>query len=136
MMNFSHFACTAVVLLGVAQAAAAQSPAPTGTAGSATATPGVVATLDISRLPIDVQRIQRRFRQDQIREERNGLNLKYYVDVFAKAPNLVLLTKDDNLVYGQVPGSPPTHNDMIDMMTPREFRQQGGVNILNSGPKK
>jgi hypothetical protein len=99
-------------------------------------TPGVIATIDVSRLPVDLQRIRQRFRDGQIREERNGLNLKYYVDVFAKAPNIVLLTKEDNLVYGQVPGSPPTHADMIEMMTPREYRNHGGVNILNPNPKK
>ena len=96
----------------------------------------MIATIDVSRLPVDVRRIQQRFLQSQIREERNGLNLKYYVDVFAKAPNIVLLTKEDNLVYGQVPGAPPTHADMIEMMTPREYRNHGGVNILNPNPKK
>lgn len=136
-MNFSHIACTAVVLLGAAQGAAAQSPEqPTGTGGNST--PGVVATIDVTRLPVDLQRIRQRFREGQIREERQGLNLRYFVDVFAKAPNLVILTPDDNLVYGKVPGSTPTHNDMIEQMTPREYRNHGGINILdpNSGKKK
>src|SRR5215212_1110782 len=118
-MNFSRFARTAVVLLGVAlvgrvQTAAAQSAEPTGTSGKTATTPGVVATIDVTRLPIDIRRIEQRFRQGQIREERNGLNLRYYVDVFAKAPNIVLLTKEDNLQYGQVPHSAPTHRDMLE----------------------
>ena len=136
-MKFSHIACTAVILLGAAQAAAAQSPEqPTGTGGNSASTPGVVATIDVARLPVDLQRIRQRYRDNQVRETRNGLNLQYFIDVFAKAPNLVLLTKDDNLVYGKVPGSAPTHNDMIEQMTPIEYRNYGGVNILNPNPGK
>lgn len=140
-MKFSRIACTAVTLLGLfligtAQTAAAQSAEPTGTSGSTAATPGVVATIDVSRLPISLQNIERRFRQGQIREVRDGLNLRYFVDVFAKAPNIVLFTKEDNLQYGPVPNSAPTHRDMLDMMTPRQFRNHGGVNILDPNPKK
>ena len=142
-MNFNRFARTAVVLLGMAlvgraQMAAAQSAEPTGTSGSTAATQGVVATIDVSRLPISLQNIERRFRQGQIREERNGLNLRYFVDVFAKAPNIVLFTKEDHLECGVVPNSAPSHHDMVEMMTPREYRNHGGVNILdrNPSPKK
>ena len=135
-MNFSRIACTAVALLSLAQTAAAQSAEPTGTSGSTVSTPGVVATIDVSRLPISLQSIERRFRQGQIREVRDGLNLRYFVDVFAKAPNIVLFTKEDNLQYGPVPHSAPTHRDMLEMMTPREFRNHGGVNILDPNPSK
>ena len=140
-MNLNRFACTALVLLGMAfvgraQPAAAQSAQPTGTSGSKATTPGIVATIDVSRLPISLQNIERRFRQGQIREERDGLNLRYFVDVFAKAPNIVLFTKEDNLAYGQVPHSAPTHSDMLEMMTPREYRNHGGVNILSPNPSK
>ena len=140
-MKFSRIAWTSVALLslflaGTAQTVAAQSAEPTGTSGSTSVRPGVVATIDVSRLPISLQAIERRFRQGQIREERNGLNLRYFVDVFAKAPNIVLLTKEDNLRYGQVPGSSPTHSDMLEMMTPREYRNHGGVNVLDPNPKK
>jgi hypothetical protein len=143
-MNFSRMTRTAAVLLvlgisaaGTARTAAAQSTQPIGTSRVTAATPGVVATtIDISRLPIDVRRIEQRFRQGQIREERDGLNLRYFVDVFAKAPNIVLFTKEDNLQYGQVPNSAPTHSDMLEMMTPREYRNHGGVNILDPNPKK
>jgi hypothetical protein len=138
-MNFSRIACTSLLslfLAGTVQTAAAQSAQPTGTSGSMRATPGVVATIDVSRLPISLQNIERRFRQGQVREERDGLNLRYFIDVFAKAPNIVLFTKEDNLAYGQVPNSAPTHSDMLEMMTPREYRNHGGVNILNPNPKK
>ena len=141
-MNFSRFARTAVVLLVMALASraetvAAQSAQPTGTRGVTATTPGVVATtIDVSRLPISLQNIEKRFRQGQIREEHHGLNLRYFVDVFAKAPNIVLFTKEDNLQCGLVPGSTPTHRDMLEQMTPREYRNHGGVNVLDRSPSK
>jgi hypothetical protein len=129
MMNFRHTAIGALLALGIVSPAAAQSPEPvaTGTSGR----DGVVAVVDVSRLPIDLRRIERRFRQTTIREERDGLNLRYFVDVYAKAPPIVLLTPADNLFYGPVPYGGPTHNEMLRMMTPQAFRASGMM--LGSG---
>jgi hypothetical protein len=135
-MTFSRFACTAVLLFGVTQPAAAQ--APTGTSGSTAATRGVVVatSIDVNRLPIDLRRIENRFRQGQIREERDGLNLRYFVDVFAKAPQLKIFTPEDNLEYGPVPYGAPTHREMVNMITPPQFRNHGGVNLLRPNSSK
>ncbi len=113
---------TAVFLMGLAHGAAAQTPATQN--GSVALPPaGVVATaVDVSRLPIDLRRIQRELRATTIREERNGLNLRYFVDVYAKAPELVLFTPEDNLLTGPVPYGAPTHREMVDMITPQEHR--------------
>lgn len=121
-MLLRHTAVAAILLVGVAQHAGAQSaPAPTGTSGRGS--DGVVATVDVSRLPIDVGRIQRELRQTTIREERaDGLNLRYFVEVYATAPEIVLFTPEDNLLTGPVPYGAPTHREMVDMMTPREHR--------------
>ncbi|HVG70276.1 MAG TPA: hypothetical protein VM819_05170 [Vicinamibacterales bacterium] len=139
-MNFSRIACTAVLVLGVAPVVSAQSALPprepVGTTGISAETPVPVSGIDVNRLPIDLQRIERRFRQGQIREERDGLNLRYYIDVFAVAPRIVLFTEQDNLRYGPVPYGGPTHNEMLEMMTPRPFRNHGGVNILSPNSKK
>ena len=121
-MHFRHIAATALVLLGLSGTATAQSP--TGTAGVG-GRDGVVAMVDVRRLPIDLRRIEREFRQTTIREERDGLNLRYFVDVYATAPPIVLFTPQDNLVFGPVPYGGPTHNEMLQMMTPREFRASG-----------
>jgi len=139
-MNFSRIACTVVLVLGVAPVVSAQSALPprepVGTTGISAETPVPVSGIDVNRLPIDLQRIERRFRQGQIREERDGLNLRYYIDVFAVAPRIVLFTEQDNLRYGPVPYGGPTHNEMLEMMTPRPFRNHGGVNILSPNSKK
>ena len=89
----------------------------TATGAVATTTPGV----DLARLPINVARIGRQLRQADVREERNGLRLKYTIQVYGELPKLKLITPLDNLLTGGVPNSAPTHNDMIRQMTPKEF---------------
>lgn len=130
-MQLRPVALIVLVLLGSSRVAAAQAPtAASGTAGSA-GRDGVVAMVDVGRLPIDLRRIQREFRQTTIREEREGMNLRYFVDVYATAPPLVLFTPEDNLVFGPAPYGAPTHMEMLQMMTPREFRASGMM--LGSG---
>ena len=79
-------------------------------------------TVDVSRLPLNLERIQRELRQSAIREERQGLNLRYVVDVYGQAPPLVLFGPADNLVYGPVPYGAPTHKEMVELVTPKEYR--------------
>jgi hypothetical protein len=83
---------------------------------------GLAQQVDVSRLPIDLDRIRRELRVAEIRESRDGLNLKYTVDVYGRAPTLVLFTEADNLRYGRAPYGGPTHQDMLEMMTPKEHR--------------
>ena len=97
---------TAFVLLGLAGAAFAQQQ----------------STVDVSRLPIDLDRIQRQLKQSAAREERDGLNLRYVIDVYGKAPRIELVTPGENLKYGPVPGTAPSHSDMMQFWTPQEFR--------------
>ena len=80
--------------------------------------------VDVSRLPVDLERIHRQLQQTATREERDGLNLRYYVNVNTQAPPLVLFDPEDkdNLVHGPVPYGGPTHKDMLEQMTPKEYR--------------
>jgi hypothetical protein len=84
--------------------------------------PAASPQIDVSQLPINITRIHRQLRQTTVREERDGLNLRYVVDVFGQAPKLELFTKQDNLREGAVPYGAPTHRDMLNMMTPQEYR--------------
>jgi hypothetical protein len=79
-------------------------------------------TLDVSKLPIDLERIQKVLKEGTVREERDGLNLRYTVEVFGQAPPLELFTPGESLTTGPVPDSAPTHRDMIEHVTPREYR--------------
>ena len=94
----------AVVLSGVAGTAMAQQ-------------------VDVSRLPLDLVRIERQLRQSAITSEvRDGLNLRYQVEVFGRAPEIRLFSPEDNLTTGPVPYGAPTHREVIEHITPREFR--------------
>ena len=79
-------------------------------------------TVDVSRLALNLDRIQRELRQSAIREERDGLDLRYLVDVYGQAPPFVIFGPEDNLVYGPVPYGAPTHREMLEQMTPKEYR--------------
>jgi hypothetical protein len=124
-MTIRQVSIALVWLLGVTHAAMAQSaglpPAAVddGRDRSATSSP---APVDVSRLPIDMRRIQREFREASMRGERDGLNLRYFVEVYGQAPPLVFFTKEDNLRYGPVPHGAPTHRDILWMITPPAHR--------------
>ena len=79
-------------------------------------------TVDVSRLPINLERIQRALRQSSEREEREGLNIRYIIDVYGQAPPIVIFGPQFDLLYGPVPNSAPTHREMIEHVTPREYR--------------
>jgi hypothetical protein len=120
-MHLRHSTLTALLLFGLAQTAAAQQVS----ADPAVAQPvaAEAASVDVSRLPVSLQRIQRELAQStREREERDGVNLRYIIDVFGQAPPIEIFTRDDNLINGPVPYGAPTHREMIYMMTPQEFR--------------
>ena len=98
----------ALFVLGIAAAAEAQTRS--------------APSVDVSQLPIDLDRVQRKLQQSSVREEREGLNLRYIIEVFGQAPALVVFTKEDNLVNGPVPHGAPTHREMIEHVTPKEYR--------------
>ena len=83
---------------------------------------GEQVVIDVSRLPLDLHRIIRELKQATVTEERDGLNLRYSVEVFGQGPPLVFFTKEDNLTTGPVPYGAPTHREMIDHVTPKEYR--------------
>jgi hypothetical protein len=78
--------------------------------------------VDVGKLPVNLERIQRQLQQSSVREERDGLNLRYYIPVYGQAPQIQLFTKQDNIETGQAPYGAPTHRDMINAVTPQEYR--------------
>ena len=128
-MNLRLAAVVSCAVLGLAQGAWAQDTAAGSTGPQAQTAPGNgapgaagAAAVDVSRLPIDVRRIQRELSRTSERVESDGFNLRYVIDVFGQAPPIKLFTKEDNLTTGQAPYGAPTHRDMIYMITPQEFR--------------
>jgi hypothetical protein len=78
--------------------------------------------VDVSRLPINLDRIQRALQQSAEREERDGLNIRYIIDVYGQAPPIVIFGPQFDLLYGPVPNSAPSHREMIEHVTPKEYR--------------
>ncbi len=110
-------AAVLLVLSLAAPAAAQQASAPANDASTNGA-----GTIDVDRLPIDLSRIQRELKQAQDVEERDGLNLRYRIQVIGIAPPIDLFTDEVNLVNGPVPYGAPTHQEVIDHITPLPFR--------------
>ena len=79
-------------------------------------------SVDVKRLPIDLTKVTRELRQSSATESRSGLNIRYRVDVYGQAPRIDLFTTRDNLTHGQAPYGAPTHREMIDQVTPKEYR--------------
>ena len=79
--------------------------------------------VDIDRLPINLGRIQRELKQSVEREDdQSGLRLRFQVEVFGRAPQIELFGPHDKLTSDAVPYGAPTHQQMLEMITPKEFR--------------
>lgn len=112
-----------LLVLGLAAPAAAQQgSAPSSGAPASDARTNGSGAIDVDRLPIDLGRIQRELKQAQDVEERDGLNLRYRIQVLGVAPAIDLFTDEVNLVNGPVPYGAPTHQEVIDHITPLPFR--------------
>jgi hypothetical protein len=79
-------------------------------------------SVDVKRLPIDLAKVTRELRQSAATESRTGLNIRYRVDVYGQAPRIEIFTKEDNIASGPVPYGAPSHQEMINHVTPQEYR--------------
>jgi hypothetical protein len=79
-------------------------------------------TVDVAKLPVNLARIQQQLQQSTVREQRDGLNLRYVVDVYGRAPRIELFAPAPNLMTGPAPYGAPTHREMIEAVTPQEYR--------------
>ena len=108
---------SALLVAGLAAGTNAQTTQ--AAAQSTTAAPAPPETTE--QYGLNLSRIQRGLRKSAERQDYDGLNLRYYVNVYAPAPPIKLFTPLDNLLYGQAPYGAPTHRDMMNLMTPQEF---------------
>jgi hypothetical protein len=91
--------------------------------GGARAASAQQTSVDVKRLPIDLIKVTRDLRQAAATEsQNNGLHIRYRVDVYGQSPRIELFTKQDNLDNGPVPYGAPSHQDMINHVTPQEYR--------------
>ena len=113
-MHLRGTALVALLVLGLAPAASAPVFAQDAAADG--------PVVDVRRLPINLQRIQRELQQSAERQDQQGLVIRYQVDVYGRSPEIVWFTKEDNLKNGPVPYGAPTHKEMIEAITPIEYR--------------
>jgi hypothetical protein len=71
--------------------------------------------------PVSLKRIKRGLQEAQAHPPPNRLRLSYYVAVVGETPPINLF-KDFDPVHGAVPYTAPSHQELFDQVTPREFR--------------
>ena len=105
-----------LVLVGLAGPAWAQDP-------PAPPPPAEGQAIDATKLGVDLSRIKRGLRVAETREKltTDGLRLNYSIQVYGQAPRIDVL-KDIDLFNGGVPGTAPSHNQMIEFWTPAIYR--------------
>jgi len=81
------------------------------------------SSINVDRLPLDLGRIHRELkRAPEDSEVREGLRLRYFLQIYGTAPELRIFSETDDLIHGPVPYGGPTHREMLNVMTPQEFR--------------
>jgi hypothetical protein len=82
--------------------------------------------IDATKLGVDLSRISRGLRLAETREKAavEGLRLDFSVQVYGQAPKIDVLTGVD-LFSGPVPGTAPSHQQMIEFWTPPIYRAPG-----------
>lgn len=77
--------------------------------------------VDASKMGVDLSRIKRELAQAQAEEGTDDpLRLRFTVEVVGTAPRIDFLEGFD--VNGPVSYGPPTHREVLDVLTPQEFR--------------
>ena len=79
--------------------------------------------IDATKLGVDLSRIQKGLRVAESREKltTDGLRLDFSIQVYGQSPKIEVL-KGIDLFNGAVPGTAPSHNQMIEFWTPAIYR--------------
>ena len=83
-------------------------------------------SIDVTKLGVSLKRIQRGLFIAESREKQGGdaMHLEFNVQVYGQAPKIEVL-KGVDLYNGAVPGTAPTHRQVIDFLTPEIYRTPG-----------
>jgi hypothetical protein len=77
-------------------------------------------TVDPSKMGIDLSRIKRELAEPEADGADDPLRLKFRVEVVGTAPKIDFLEGFN--VEGPLPYGPPTHQEVLDQLTPQEYR--------------
>jgi hypothetical protein len=103
-----------MLLMGSAGGALrAQTPAPAPASPSVNKAP----TVDVNKLPMDLQRLQQKLRETANGSQKEPLVMRFQVNVFAQAPRIDLFSPDE-LKKAPVRTVTPTHRELMNSVTP------------------
>lgn len=85
--------------------------------------PATEPTIDATKLGVSLSRIKKGLRTMESLDTQEGspLRLEFQVRVYGTAPRIDVLEGID-LLYGDSPGSAPTHRQFIEFLTPQIYR--------------
>ena len=88
--------------------------------------PPAEETIDPTKLGVSLSKIQRGLFVAAARDKdkKDGIHLEFNVQVYGQAPKIEVL-KGVDLFNGAVPGTAPSHNQMIEHWTPPIYRTPG-----------
>ena len=80
--------------------------------------------IDATKLGVSLERIRKELRLAETKEQasRDGLRLEFNIQVFGIAPRIDVIPDDEDLVFGPVPGTAPSHSQFLEFVTPQIFR--------------
>ena len=112
-------AASVVAIILVASPAWAEQPTPA--ASQPAQPPEATQPIDPYKLGISLSRIRRELQEIETRQQQSGdpLRLEFTVEVYGRAPRIDLL--ENFPVSGPIPYGPPTHQEVLDQLTPKEF---------------
>lgn len=80
--------------------------------------------IDATKLGVSLDRIQKglRLAENKDQQTRDGLRLEFNIQVFGVAPRIDVIPDGEDLVFGPVPGTAPSHGQFLEFVTPQIFR--------------
>lgn len=107
--------------IGLQPAAVCAQAAPKPSAGAPPQAAQPETPPSVESLGLSLARIKRELGDRPATENKDGLKLDFYVEVFAFAPPIPIFQPGE-LTTGPVPWGPPTHADFLRHVTPEAFR--------------
>ena len=80
--------------------------------------------IDATKLGVSLSRIQKGLRVAEARDASNpsGLRLEFNVQVYGLSPRIDVIPDGEDLVFGAVPGTAPSHPQLLEFVTPQIYR--------------
>ena len=123
-MTVRSLALSALLILvgGAVGGARRRNCAVAGTAVLCGFAPGPKSDVDVSKLPLNLTRLQKQLQAAVARDQQMGPSrIQYNIDVLGTAPRIRLIAPGENLRDAPAPRD-SSHREMMNWATPQEFR--------------